>query len=111
MPKPKAKNEVALLEPLDTMKPLVKDFVDAEKDLHDFVDLRLPSVPKASPVIKQVYVNKTKTVFRYRVNYWAVILHDDCFVPTGKIVKSLYIEVKGTPSEGYTFTDITGQKP
>ncbi len=108
MPKPKQKTEVALLEPLDTLKPLVKDFFDPEKDLLDFVLLRLPHISNTEVSLKQVYQSKNKMTFRYRVNYWRKEMND-VGLTSGSIVKSSMIQVDDS-GEGFVFSDVTDSK-
>jgi hypothetical protein len=106
---PKQKSETAVMEPLDTVKPLVKDFVDPDKNLNDFLTLRLPHVPHSRMAIKQVYQNKGKTTFRYRINYWVECQDAGSTISTGQIVKSMYVEVSDS-IEGYVLTDLTDRK-
>jgi hypothetical protein len=104
---PKNKNEiVTTATSIDTMKPLVKDYVDPIKDLIDFVSLRVPHISKTEIDVVQTYQNKAKTSFRFRVNYWLISKEEGSIVATGKIVKSLCIDVFETP-DGLQYLDVT----
>ena len=104
MPKQKNKSNEMAIEPVDNTKPLVKDFFDPEKNLIDFIQVRLPHVPHSTISLRPVYQNTARTVFRYRVNYW-LFTGDAVPTPTS-IAKSLMIQIQNSAT-GLVFTDIT----
>lgn len=77
------KNKAITTSAIDMRKPLVKDFIDPDKAVLDFLLTRLPHVSKAKPKVNRVYQSQDKSLNRFRVNWWT----DD------GIVKSGYYEV------------------
>jgi hypothetical protein len=57
------------LSAIDLKKPLVKDFVDPDKAIEDFVLNRLPEFPRTRIKLCLTYQSKDKTLYRFRVNW------------------------------------------
>lgn len=86
-------SNLALLEPVDTTKPVVKDFIDHDMKIKTFILSRLPHVSRSTVTVKKVYESKNNHIHRYRINYHRSEHKDDQLVPTNSIVASKYIEV------------------
>lgn len=91
---------LALLDPVDTKRPLVKEFVDCKAKITKFLQVRLPSVSKTIIKVHQVYASKDARTYRYRVNY-----HQE---ETYLIIRSCYVQVYANlDDDTYELTDIT----
>ena len=99
-------SDLAVMEPVDTSKPLVKEFVDKDSQIKQFITTRLPHFPNSSVSIKKVYQSRDKSVYRFRVNYHRSILEGDCIIPLNSIVASRYVEVVCKGND-YEFFDKT----
>lgn len=81
---PMKKTKTSLSAPvIDRRKPLVKEFIDADKAVKDYLLVRLPHVSYAIPKICLVYQSKDKATYRFRINWWR----------EASIVQSGYYEV------------------
>ena len=83
---------------IDLRKPVVKEFVDQDREIRDFLLLRLPHVPYATPRVAHVYTSKDKKEHRFRVNWFVKV--EDKLVTTSKMVSSQYVRVLIT-DKGY----------
>lgn len=86
-------SNLAVLDPVDTVKPVVKEFVDRDMEVRSFILSRLSHVPRSTVVLKKVYQSKDEQIYRYRVNYHTSDHSDGQLVPNNRIVASRYVEV------------------
>lgn len=89
----KAKEGLTIADVLETKKPLVRDFIDPDKEIERFISIRLPHVPHCTPQLKLVYQSKDKHLYKYRVNWWLHQNHEGSYVTTSSIVTSKYYEI------------------
>jgi len=91
----KAKTGLAATNSIDLHKPLVKDYVDPDLALDEFMQLHLPHVPYSIPQCKLVSKSSDGKIKRYRINWWREE-YDGGFVPTIKLTHSATFEVTET---------------
>ena len=65
----KSTKETNSAQPIDLQKPVVKEFVDKNQQLSNFLEIRLPHVPYCIPKMICVFESKDKTEVAYRVNW------------------------------------------
>jgi hypothetical protein len=101
----KAKEGLVVADAIDLQKPLVKDYVDPDLALDNFLKLRLPHVPRATTQCKLVYRSKDGSRIHFRVNWWREDASEDSFVGKYSIVHSAFYEVKATRN-GYELIEV-----
>lgn len=105
----KAKGGLAVADALDLRKPLVKDFVDPDREVENFVQIRLPHIPYAKAHCKLLYRSKDNQTIRYRVNWFSEKTEAGCIVPLRSIVHSRYYELR-IKSSGPELVDLTDKQ-
>ena len=95
----KTKTALTAPKPLDTTKPVAKEFVDLNKALKRFIEISLNHVPYATINIKKVYQSPDEKTSRFRIN----------FVKEGLTIVSKYIEVKTDENSKFTLVDLSGR--
>ena len=110
MAKPKSKQSItSIIEGIDFDKPLVRDFVDKNTIVLNFLSTRLPHVPHAYPKFNLVYVSKDKKTAKYRVNWYREEIEGVARML--KIVHSQYIQVMSMNDNSLEMLDLTNLKP
>ena len=86
-----SKEAVGLVQSIDLRKPIVKEFVDQDQEVINFLSIRLPHVPYCTSKMICVYRSKDKTEVAYRVNWYKK--EEGIVVQTNRLHFSPYVKV------------------
>jgi hypothetical protein len=90
-----SKEGVGLVNTIDPKKPLIKEFVDQDREVATFLQIRLTHVPYCTARIFCVKRYKDTTQLAFRVNWYRT--DESKMIVTQVMVKSQYVKVRVKP--------------
>ena len=89
----KTKNSLQCLEAVLPVEELIKEYIDNGAEIENFIQLKMPHVPKTRLKANYLYSSKDGLERRYRINWLLKTQDNNSMVETYSIAKSALIKV------------------
>ena len=94
----KKTSSLACLAAVVPQQPLIKEYVNRDNEIDEFIQIHLPHIPHSQLRLNLVLISSENKRW-YRANWYSTVLSKESFVPSNNIVASEMIIVIMT-SEG-----------